>query len=141
MNTDRVMAGIGLGVMAYALFSVHDATNKYLVASLPVWQVLFFRSVTIVVVCLVVGRRNWLFAWTELGAKHVGIVQSLIVTCRLHDINPYDYFVDVLQRVGQHPASKVHELTPRLWKQLFADKPLRSDLYQATTGELDKASK
>ena len=81
------------------------------------------------------GRRNWLFAWTELGAKHVGIVQSLIVTCRLHDINPYDYFVDVLQRVGQHPASKVHELTPRLWKQLFADKPLRSDLYQAT-GEI-----
>jgi len=87
------------------------------------------------------GRRNWLFAWTELGAKHVGIVQSLIVTCRLHDINPYDYFVDVLQRVGQHPASKVHELTPRLWKQLFADKPLRSDLHQSTTGELDKETK
>jgi hypothetical protein len=21
------------------------------------------------------GRRNWLFAWTELGAKHTGIVQ------------------------------------------------------------------
>jgi transposase len=80
------------------------------------------------------GRRNWLFAWTKLGVKHVGIVQSLIVTCRLYDINPYDYFVDVLQRVGQHPASKVHELTPRLWKQLFADQPLRSDLYPATTG-------
>jgi len=75
------------------------------------------------------GRRNWLFAWTELGAKHVGIVQSLIVTCRLHDINPYDYFVDVLQRVGQHSASRVHELTPRLWKKLFASNPLRSDLY------------
>src|SRR5271168_1044970 len=56
------------------------------------------------------GRRNWLFTWTELGAKHVGIVQSLLVTCRLHDINPYDYFVDVLQRVGQHPASLVHQL-------------------------------
>jgi len=86
------------------------------------------------------GRRNWLFAWTELGAKHVGIVQSLIVTCRLHDINPYDYFVDVLQRVGQHPASKVHELTPRLWKQLFADKPLRSDLYQSAADELKQES-
>jgi|GEM_PF-2036851 len=61
------------------------------------------------------GRRKWLFAWTELGAKHVGIVQSLLVTCRLHDINPYDYFVDVLQRLGQHPASLVHELTLRIW--------------------------
>jgi transposase len=76
------------------------------------------------------GRKNWMFSWTELGAKHVGIVQSLLVTCRLHDINPYDYFVDVLQRVGQHPASRVHELTPRIWKQLFADNPLRSDLHQ-----------
>ena len=75
------------------------------------------------------GRKNWLFCWTELGAKHVGIVQSLLVTCRLHDINPYDYFVDVLQRVGQHPQSKVDELTPRRWKQLFAANPLRSDLY------------
>lgn len=75
------------------------------------------------------GRRNWMFCWTELGAKHVGIMQSLIVTCRLHQIDPYDYLVDVLQRVGQHPASQVHELTPRLWKQLFAGNPLRSPLH------------
>ena len=72
---------------------------------------------------------NWLFSWTEFGAKHVGIVQSLLVTCRLHDIDPYNYFVDVLQRVGQHPASQVNQLTPRLWKQLFAANPLRSDLH------------
>ena len=76
------------------------------------------------------GRRNWLFTWTELGAKHIGMVQSLLVTCRLHDIDPYDYFVDVLLRIGQHPASQVQQLTPRLWKQLFADKPLRSDLHR-----------
>src|SRR5690606_13317027 len=60
------------------------------------------------------GRKNWNFCWTELGAKHVGIVQSLIVTCRLHGIDPYTYLVDILQRVGQHPTSRVTELTPRL---------------------------
>ncbi len=75
------------------------------------------------------GRKSWLFCWTELGARHVGIVQSLIVTCRLHGIDPYTYLVDVLQRVAQHPASRVAELTPRLWKQHFADHPLRSDLH------------
>jgi len=75
------------------------------------------------------GRKSWLFAWTELGAKHIGIVQSLIVTCRLHHIDPYTYLVDVLQRVGSHPQSLVAQLTPRLWKQHFADKPLRSDIY------------
>ena len=75
------------------------------------------------------GKKNRLFSWTELGAKHVGIVQSLLATCRLRDINPYDYFVDVLQRVDQHPASLVHQLTPRIWKKMFADNPLRSDLH------------
>jgi transposase len=75
------------------------------------------------------GRKNWNFCWTELGAKHVGIVQSLIVTCRLHGIDVYTYLVDVLQRVGQHPASRVAELTPRLWKLHFAASPLRSALH------------
>jgi transposase len=76
------------------------------------------------------GRKNWLFCWTEVGAQHVATVQSLLVTCRLHDIDPYEYFVDVLQRVGQHPASRVSELTPRNWKRLYAANPLRSPLYQ-----------
>ncbi len=73
--------------------------------------------------------RRCFTCWTELGAKQVGIVQSLLTTCRLHDINPYDYLVDVLQRVGQHPSCRVAELTPRLWKQHFAANPLRPDLY------------
>jgi transposase len=75
------------------------------------------------------GRKNWNFCWTELGAKHVGIVQSLIVTCRLHKIDVYTYLVDVLQRVGQHPAARVSDLTPRLWQQHFAATPLRSALH------------
>ena len=76
------------------------------------------------------GRKNWMFSWTEVGARHIGIVQSLLVTCRLHDVDPYDYLVDVLQRVGQHPAKLVEQLTPRVWKTLFAANPLRSDLYE-----------
>lgn len=75
------------------------------------------------------GRKNWLFCWTELGAEHVGIIQSLIATCRLHDINPYVYLMDVLMRISEYPASQVQDLIPRRWKPLFADKPLRSDLF------------
>ena len=74
------------------------------------------------------GRKNWLFCWTEVGARHVGIIQSLMSTCRLHGVNPHRYLVDVLQRVGQHPASRVEELTPRVWQQTFAADPLLSDL-------------
>ena len=74
------------------------------------------------------GRKNWLFNWTEVGARQVGVIQGLLVTCRLHGIDPYTYLVDVLQRVSTHPASRVEALTPRCWKEYFADNPLRSDL-------------
>ena len=33
------------------------------------------------------GRKNWLFCWSELGAEAVATIQSLLVTCRLHDIS------------------------------------------------------
>jgi hypothetical protein len=74
------------------------------------------------------GRKNWLFCWTEVGAEYVGKIQSLLVTCRLHGIDPYTYFVDVLQRVSTTKASDVADLTPLRWKELFAKSPLQSDL-------------
>ena len=51
------------------------------------------------------GRRNWLFCWTELGVEHVGIIQSLVSTCRMHEVNPYTWLIDVLQRITIHPAT------------------------------------
>ena len=74
------------------------------------------------------GKRNWLFTSSEVGAQRVGIIQSLLVTCRLHEVDAYTYLVDVLQRISVHPANRAIELTPRMWKSLFADAPLRSDL-------------
>ncbi len=74
------------------------------------------------------GRRNWLFCWTEIGAERVAVIQSLLVTCRLHGVDPYAYLVDVLQRISEHPASRVVELTPREWKTRFSHDPMRSVL-------------
>jgi transposase len=77
---------------------------------------------------IAIGRKNWLFCWTEIGAHYVGIANSLIASCLLQDIDPYTYLVDVLQRIDTHPALEVHRLTPRLWKEEFAATPLRSDI-------------
>ena len=74
------------------------------------------------------NKKNWLFCWTEIGAERVGIIQSLLVTCALQGVDPYTYLVDVLQRVSEHPASRVIELTPRVWKEQFADAPYGSDV-------------
>ncbi len=74
------------------------------------------------------GRRNWLFCWSEFGADHVEIIQSLVSTCRMHGVNPYTWLVDVLQRITTHPARDVAQLTPRLWKEHFAADPIPSDI-------------
>ena len=49
-------------------------------------------------------------------------------TERAVGVDAYIYLVDVLQRISMHPANRAIELTPRMWKSLFADDPLRSDL-------------
>ena len=74
------------------------------------------------------GRKNWMFCWTEIGAEHVGVIQSLITTCKLQAINPYVYLTDVLQRIALHPNKRIIELTPRVWNEKFAANPLTSDL-------------
>jgi transposase len=76
------------------------------------------------------GRKNWLFCWSELGAEHVGLIQSLISTCKLHEINPHTYLTDVLQRISHHPMRNIEELRPRRWKEKFADSPTHSVIYK-----------
>jgi drug/metabolite transporter (DMT)-like permease len=49
-------AGILLSISGYFVFAMQDATVKWLVADHPVMQVLFMRSITIVVLCLILGR-------------------------------------------------------------------------------------
>lgn len=75
-----------------------------------------------------IGRKNYLFCWTEVGARYAGILYSLIASCRLQGVDPFVYLVDVLQRVDSHPSMDVHLLTPRLWKENFSKSPMRSDL-------------
>jgi transposase len=69
-----------------------------------------------------VGRKNWLFFWTEIGAKYAAMAFTLIESCKMNDINPWDYIIDVLQRVDSHPARDVQQITPKYWKDLIAGK-------------------
>ena len=70
-----------------------------------------------------------MFHATEVGARHAAIFYTLVQSCRLCQVNPHAYLVDVLQRIAPHPALEVHLLTPRLWKENFSPQPLGSDLW------------
>ena len=72
------------------------------------------------------GRKNWMFCWTELGAERLAVIQTLLASCRMHEVNPSIYLIDVLQRIQTHPDKDILQLTPRVWKTLFAENPMRS---------------
>jgi len=67
---------------------------------------------------VVIGRKNYLFAGSEAGAKRAAIIYSLAATCKLHEVDPFAYFRDVLARVSTHPAGRIDELLPAPWKSL-----------------------
>lgn len=62
------------------------------------------------------GRKNWLFAGSPEGAKRLAIFYSLVATCNLNGINPYEYFYDILPKVASYPANKIADLMPINWK-------------------------
>jgi transposase len=62
---------------------------------------------------LVLGRRNWLFTWLDLGAKRTGHILSIVGTCIAHDVNPRAYLHLVTKLIVHGwPHTKLRELLP-----------------------------
>ena len=73
---------------------------------------------------IALGRRNWTFAGSQRGADRAAVILTLIATARLNDVDPKAWLADVLARIADLPASRLHELLPWEWKHLQeADKP------------------
>ena len=69
------------------------------------------------------GRRNYLFCGSHDAAQRTAILYSLLGTCKLHGINPYDWLHDVLKRLPTCKTKDIKELLPHRWKPV-QDKPL-----------------
>jgi hypothetical protein len=41
---------------------------------------------------------------------------SLIVTCKLNDVDPQAWLADVLGRIAEHPAQDIDRLLPWNWR-------------------------
>jgi transposase len=66
---------------------------------------------------IALGRRAWLFAGSDRGGERAAAMYTLIATAKLNGIDPQAWLADVLRRIADHPASRVHELLPWHWKQ------------------------
>lgn len=67
---------------------------------------------------LAIGRKNYLFAGSDRGARHAALLYSLIGTCKLNGVEPFAYLRDVIARISEHKANALHELLPHKWRPL-----------------------
>jgi transposase len=70
---------------------------------------------------IAIGRKNFLFVGHEEAGQNLAILQTITSTCRLHNVDAYEYIKDVLIRIQTHPASKIDELLPQNWKPISPD--------------------
>jgi transposase len=62
---------------------------------------------------LVLGRKNWLFAWRDDGGKRTAAVLSIVATCIAHDVNPRAYLHKVVHCIVHGwPQDRLRELLP-----------------------------
>jgi len=67
---------------------------------------------------LALGRKNWLFAASDRGARATALFLGLIQSCKACRVNPWEYFDDLLRRIMSHPVKGLRELLPDQWQPL-----------------------
>lgn len=62
---------------------------------------------------LILGRKNWLFTWQDLGGERTAAILTIIATCIAHDVNPRRYLHLVTRLiVDGWPQSRLRDLLP-----------------------------
>ena len=82
---------------------------------------------------VVVGRKNWMFYGSNSHAESAAAIFTLVASCRLHGIDPQQYFDEVMRALPDWPKERYLELSPKHWlttrgnlQQADLDSPLCS---------------
>jgi transposase len=63
-----------------------------------------------------IGRKNFLFAGSDDGARRFAILHTLIVNCDLVGAPPFEYLRDIFRRLADDwPMARIRELLPATW--------------------------
>ena len=110
-----------------ARMSRHAEVGKAMEYMLTRWEA-FSRFLTDGRICLTnnaaerelrgvaLGRKAWMFAGSDRGGDRAAAMYSLVATAKLNGVDPRAWLADVLARIADHPASRLHELLPWNWK-------------------------
>jgi transposase len=58
------------------------------------------------------GRKNYLFCGSDAGGERAAAIYSLISTAKLNGLDPEAYLRYVIERIADHPISRIEELLP-----------------------------
>jgi len=58
------------------------------------------------------GRKNYLFAGSDNGGERAAAIYSLLGSAKLNGLDPEIYLQHVLERIADHPISKINDLLP-----------------------------
>lgn len=66
---------------------------------------------------LALGRKNYLFAGSHKAAQNAAMMYSFFATCKINDIEPWEWLSDILHRIPAHKANQLNLLLPHNWKK------------------------
>ena len=62
-----------------------------------------------------VRRKNYLFVGSDRGGRTAATLYSLVASGKRHQVDPFAYLKDILERLPTHPAKALGELLPDAW--------------------------
>ena len=65
---------------------------------------------------IVVGRKAWMFYGSDTHAEAAAAIFSVIASCRLHALDPFQYLEEVLRVLPYWPRDRYLELAPKYWR-------------------------
>jgi transposase len=68
------------------------------------------------------GRKNYLFAGSDVGGERAAAIYSLIGSAKLNGLDPEAYLREVLTRIADHPIRRIEELLP--WNLAASASPI-----------------
>jgi transposase len=65
---------------------------------------------------IVVGRKAWMFYGSDTHAEAAAAIFSVIASCRLHGLDPFQYLEEILRVLPYWPRDRYLELAPKYWR-------------------------
>ena len=63
-----------------------------------------------------IGRKNYLFAGSHNGARRAAMLYSLLGTCKINNVNPFEWLRHTLEKIPLHPVNQLQQLLPHNYK-------------------------